>query len=218
MTVRVLVCDDHPVYRRGLRALLDEYDEVEVVGEAADGEEALRVAAETIPDVVVMDLHLPGISGVDTTSRLVAANPKVGVLVLTMFEDDTYLTAALRAGARGYLVKGSDHDEILRGILAVARGEAMLGSAVSSMLANAVRRPARSDAYPSLTSREFEVLELAAGGMSNQQIAARLFLSPKTVRNNMSSVLTKLGFDSRAEAIARARDVGIGAPGSIGRP
>lgn len=127
-----------------------------------------------------------------------------------MFEDDTYLAAALRAGARGYLVKGSDHDEILRGILAVARGEAMLGNAVSSMLAAAVGAPARENAFPQLSAREFEVLEFVASGMSNQQIAARLFLSPKTVRNNMSSILTKVGFDSRAEAIARARDAGVG--------
>ncbi len=210
MTVRVLICDDHPVYRRGLGVLLAEIDGIEVVGEAVDGEDALRQAALAAPDVVVMDLHLPGISGVDVTHELLARRPEMGVVVLTMFEDDTSLFAALRAGARGYLVKGADHEEIQRAILAVARGEALLGSAVSSRLARAVATPSRAHAFPELTPREFEMLALMTSGLSNQQIAARLFLSPKTVRNNVSSVLTKLHVGSRAEAAARARDAGVG--------
>lgn len=210
MRVRVLICDDHPVYRRGLRALLDEFDELEVVGEAADGAQVLAAAVEVAPDVVVMDLHLPDISGVDATRRILADNPAIGVLVLTMFEDDKYLLAALRAGARGYLVKGADHDEILPAILAVDRGEVLLGRAVAGLMSEAVGAATNSDAFPDLTSREFEILELAATGLSNQQIAARLFVSPKTVRNNMSSILSKCGFASRSEAIARARDVGVG--------
>jgi DNA-binding NarL/FixJ family response regulator len=210
VTVRVLICDDHPVYRRGLGVLLAEIDGIEVVGEAVDGEDALRQAALAAPDVVVMDLHLPGVSGVDVTHELLARRPEMGVVVLTMFEDDTSLFAALRAGARGYLVKGADHEEIQRTILAVARGEALLGSAVSSRLARAVATPSRAHAFPELTPREFEMLRLMTSGLSNQQIAARLFLSPKTVRNNVSSVLTKLHVDSRAQAAARARDAGVG--------
>jgi DNA-binding NarL/FixJ family response regulator len=211
MTVRVLICDDHPVYRRGLRLVLGELEEIEVVGEAADGEEALRLAAIVRPDVVVMDLHLPGISGVDATHRLLTARPETGVLVLTMFEDDTSLLAALRAGARGYVVKGADHEEILRAILAVSRGEVMLGSTVSARLARAVGTSGRaSHAFPQLTPREFEILELLTAGMSNQQIAARLFLSPKTVRNNVSAILAKLGVESRVQAVARARDSAVG--------
>jgi DNA-binding NarL/FixJ family response regulator len=210
VTVRVLICDDHPVYRRGLGVLLAEIDGIEVVGEAVDGEDALRQAALAAPDVVVMDLHLPGISGVDVTHELLARRPEMGVVVLTMFEDDTSLFAALRAGARGYLVKGADHEEIQRAILAVARGEALLGSAVSSRLARAVATPSRAHAFPELAPREFEILRLMTSGLSNQQIAARLFLSPKTVRNNVSSVLSKLHVSSRAEAAARARDAGVG--------
>jgi DNA-binding NarL/FixJ family response regulator len=221
VSVRVLVCDDHPVYRRGLRTLLDELGGIEVVGEATDGDDALAQVARTSPDVVIMDLHLPGISGVEATRRLVSAHPRVGVLVLTMFEDDTSLAAALRAGARGYLVKGADHEEISRAILAVARGEALLGQTVSGRLARALGPPTPSRTFPELTTRELEVLELAASGLSNQEIAARLFLAPKTVRNNVSGVLTKLGVSSRAEAAARARDAGVGSaapPGPVPEP
>lgn len=210
MSIRVLICDDHPVYRRGLRALLNELDEVEVVGEVADGESAVNELSRVGPDVVVMDLHLPGISGVEATRRVLAQDPAVGVLVLTMFEDDRYLLAALRAGARGYVVKGADHDEILRALLAVSEGEMLLGAAVSKRLGGAIGGEDASHSFPQLTSREFEVLELASAGMSNQQIAARLFLSPKTVRNNVSAILTKLDLDTRAEVIARARDAGVG--------
>ena len=208
--MRVLICDDHPVYRRGLRALLGELDDVDVVGEAATGEEAVALVEQTTPDVVMMDLHLPGVTGVEATRRILSRHPGVGVLVLTMFDDDRYLASALRAGARGYLVKGADHDEILRALTSVARGEVMLGRAVSSRLATALGDPAAADAFPELTSREREVLELAAAGLSNQQVAARLFLSPKTVRNNVSAILAKLGAQTRAEAIARARDAGVG--------
>jgi len=208
--MRVLICDDHPVYRRGLLALLAELDDVEVVGEAATGEEAVALVDRVMPDVVMMDVHLPGVNGVEATRRILSRHPAVGVLVLTMFEDDRYLASALRAGARGYLVKGADHDEILRALTSVARGEVLLGQAVSSRLAAALGDPAAADAFPELTSREREVLELVSGGLSNHQIAARLFLSPKTVRNNVSVIMAKLGAETRAEAIARARDAGVG--------
>jgi DNA-binding NarL/FixJ family response regulator len=208
--VRVAVCDDHPVYRQGLRALFAEVDGVDVVGEAATGEEALDVVDAVRPDVVIMDLHLPGLSGVETTRRLIAAHPDVGVLVLTMFEDDTSLLAALRAGARGYVVKGADHAEIVTAIEAVARGEMLLGQVVATRLGAALAAPSGSRPFPELTQREFDVLELLARGWGTDRIAAHAFLSPKTVRNNVSAILTKLGVASRTEAVARARDAGVG--------
>ncbi len=213
--LRVVVCDDHPVYRQGLRALFAEVDGIVVVGEAGSGEEALELVAETAPDVVIMDLHLPGISGVDATQQLVARNPQVGVLVLTMFEDDTSLLAALRAGARGYVVKGSDHEEIVTAIRAVARGEVLLGRVVSGRLGAALAAPSGPRLFPELTARELAVLELLSRGWSTERIAANQFLSPKTVRNNISVILTKLGVASRTEAVARARDAGIGSDPGI---
>ena len=213
--LRVVVCDDHPVYRQGLRALFAEVDGIVVVGEAGSGEEALELVAETAPDVVIMDLHLPGISGVDATQQLVARHPQVGVLVLTMFEDDTSLLAALRAGARGYVVKGSDHEEIVTAIRAVARGEVLLGRVVSGRLGAALAAPSGPRLFPELTARELAVLELLSRGWSTERIAANQFLSPKTVRNNISVILTKLGVASRTEAVARARDAGIGSDPGI---
>lgn len=207
--LRVVLCDDHPVYLRGLRVLLAEIDGIQVVGEAADGESAIEVAATVRPDVVVMDLHLPGINGIEATRQLLGDEPGLGVLILTMFEDDTSLLAALRAGARGYVVKGADHDEIVTAIRAVARGEVLLGRAVSARLGIALGASAGARPFPELTAREFEVLELLADGLSTERIAAQLFLSPKTVRNNVSAVLTKLGVGSRSEAVARARDAGV---------
>lgn len=214
--VRLVICDDHSVYRRGLKDLFDEVEGIVVVGEAPDGESAVGVVRDTAPDVVVMDLHLPGISGVEATSRLLADQPDLGVLVLTMFEDDTSLLAALRAGARGYVVKGADHGEIVTGIHAVARGEVLLGRAVSTRLGAALAAPSGPRLFPHLSDREFEVLELLARGRSTDRIAAHLFLSPKTVRNNVSAVLTKLGVASRTEAVAVARDAGMAAGPPIG--
>ena len=210
--VRVVLCDDHPVYRQGLRALFAEVDGITVVGEAGDGEAALDVVAQLSPDVVVMDLHLPGISGVEATRRLLARTPGLGVLVLTMFEDDTSLLAALRAGARGYVVKGSDHTEIVTAIRAVARGEVLLGRVVSERLGAALAAPVRRP-FPELTDREFAVLEQLARGWSTDRVAAAQFLSPKTVYNNVSAILMKLGVATRVEAIVMARDAGLGAPG-----
>ncbi len=162
-----------------------------------------------------MDLHLPGLSGVDATQQLLARHPEVGVLVLTMFEDDTSLLAALRAGARGYVVKGADHVEIVTAIRAVARGEVLLGRVVSGRLGAALASPSGPRPFPELTEREFAVLELLARGWSTERIAANQFLSPKTVRNNVSAILTKLGVASRTEAVARARDAGIGSDPGI---
>lgn len=208
--IRVVVCDDHPVYRKGLQMLLTEVDGIEVVGEASDGETALEVVDRLHPDVVVMDLHLPGISGVEATRRLLAGDPDLGVVVLTMFKDDTSLLAALRAGARGYVVKDADYEELAMAIKVVAAGEAMLGKDVSERLGAVLASSSRPRPFPALTEREHSVLELMAQGLANEAIASRLFLSPKTIRNNVSNVLTKLGVATRAAAIALARDAGIG--------
>lgn len=210
--VRVVVCDDHPVYRQGLQVLLAEVGGIEVVGEAPDGETAVKLVDELQPDVVVMDLHMPGISGVEATRRLLARNPDLGVLVLTMFTDDTSLLAALRAGARGYVVKDADHQKLATAIMLVAAGETIIGKEVSDRLGAALAASSGPRPFLELSDREYEVLQLMAQGLSNDTIASRLFLSPKTIRNNVSNILTKLGVETRVAAVARARDAGIGSP------
>ncbi|MFI0412218.1 response regulator [Actinomadura sp. 3N508] len=214
MTPRVLLADDHPVYRDGLRLMLDSTGEVEVVGTAPDGTVAVEMAGRLRPDVVVMDLQMPRLGGVDATRRILAAYPETGVLVLTMHEDDESVFAAMRAGARGYLVKGADPDEILRAVAAVARGEVIFGPAlagrVSDYFARIAAAPSADEPFPELTARERDVLELIALGLPNPAIAERLGLSPKTVRNNVSNVFAKLQVADRAEAILRARDAGLG--------
>ena len=211
--LRVLLADDHPVFRKGLRALLDSLPDASVVAEAADGEQAVLLSAELAPDVVVMDLHMPGENGVAATRRIVAARPSTGVLVLTMFEDDDSVFAAMRAGARGYLVKGSDTDDVVGAIIAVGRGEAIFGPTVARRILSFLTRPLSAfdeQLFPELTAREREVLDLIAGGVGNLDNAKRLFLSPKTVRNHVSSVFTKLQVADRAHAIVRARAAGLG--------
>jgi DNA-binding NarL/FixJ family response regulator len=214
VTPRVLLADDHPVYRDGLRLMLDSTGEVEVVGPAPDGAAAVETAARLRPDVVVMDLQMPRLGGVEATRRILAARPETGVLVLTMHEDDESVFAAMLAGARGYLLKGADQNEILRAVSAVAAGEVIFGPAlagrVSAYFARiAVARPADAP-FPQLTGRERDVLELIALGLSNPAIAERLGLSPKTVRNNVSNIFAKLQVANRAEAMAQARDAGLG--------
>lgn len=209
--MRVLICDDHPVFRDGLRLLLGELG-VEVVGEAATGEEAVDTAAELMPDVVVMDLHLPGISGIEATRAIRAADPGVGVLVLTMLDDDTSLLAALRAGANGYLLKGAGHADVERALTAVANGDMMVAADVAQRLRAGLDAGNSLAPFPELSRREREVLELMARGQPNEQIAAALFLSVKTVRNNVSAIFTKLGVENRAAAVALARDAGLGRP------
>jgi DNA-binding NarL/FixJ family response regulator len=213
VTLRVLVVDDHPTFRRGLGALLASLPDVELVGEAADGEAAVECAAALEPDVVVMDLDMPVLGGVEATRRIVAAQPSVAVLVLTMLDEDESVFAAVRAGARGYVVKGADTDDVLRALESVARGDAVFGPAVASRVLSYLTRPlsARDPLlFPELTDREREVLEHMARGLSNGEIARRLFVSPKTVRNHVSNVFTKLQVSDRVEAMERARRAGLG--------
>ena len=210
--LRVLVADDHPLFRNGLRSALVSLDDTEVVGEAATGDAAIAAALELQPDVVVMDLQMPAVNGIEATRRIVEASPHIGVLVLTMFEDDDSVFAAMRAGARGYLLKGSGQDEIVRGIRAVASGEAIFGPTVAQRLMDffASQPSGPPPAFPELTEREREILELVAQGESNQSIARGLVLSEKTVRNQISNIFTKLHVADRAQAIVRAREAGLG--------
>lgn len=208
--LRLLVADDHPLFRDGLRALLTSVDDAEVVGEAATGEEAVQLALELQPDVVVMDVHIPELNGIEATRRIVAESPHVGVLVLTMVDDDDAVFAAVRAGARGYLVKGSSQVEILAAIRAVGSGEAVFGPAIAGRLIEYFTGHGPAPAFPELTAREREVLELLARGEGNAAIAQRLTLSQKTVRNHVSNVFTKLQVADRAQAIVKAREAGIG--------
>lgn len=204
MTVRVLLVDDHPVVRSGLRALLSTLPDVEVAGEAADGAVAVELAVALQPDVVLMDLGLPVLDGVAATREVIARAPDVAVLVLTMHEDSDTVGAALRAGARGYLLKGVDQDTLLAALRSVASGASVIGAAVEP----AVPVPWRSP--EELTPRERDVLALVAQGLSNAEITERLVLSPKTVRNHVSNIYLKLGVPDRARAIVHARRHGLG--------
>jgi DNA-binding NarL/FixJ family response regulator len=211
--IRILIADDHPVFRDGLRVLLGTVEDCELVEEATTGEEAVARTAELQPDVVLMDIRMPDSDGIEATRRIIRTSPHVAVLVLTMFEDDDSVFSAMRAGARGYLLKGADQTEILRAIRAVASGEAIFGASIARRLMDyfsAPRTGLPAQTFPELTEREHEVLELIARGFANQAIAGRLFLSPKTVRNHVSNIFSKLQVADRAQAIVRAREAGLG--------
>jgi DNA-binding NarL/FixJ family response regulator len=211
--LRVVVADDHPVYRDGLRMVLCPADHLEVVGEAATGLEAVLVAAELKPDVVVMDLRMPEINGIEATRQIVSANPRVAVLMVTMFDDDESVFCAIRAGAKGYVLKGADRSEIVRAVHAVAGGEMIFGPGVADRVLgyfSALRGEHAVSPFPQLTEREREVLDLIAKGYSNQELARRLVLSPKTVRNHVSNIFSKLQVAGRSQAIVRAREAGLG--------
>jgi DNA-binding NarL/FixJ family response regulator len=211
--IRLVVVDDHPVFRMGMTALLASIDGLVVVGEADDLASAIDVVVDREPDVVLMDLNLGEESGVVATREIIARRPALGVLVVTMMDDDDNILAALRAGARGYLLKGAGPTEIERAVRAVAAGEMLLAPAVvERALPHLAGARVRTRTFPQLTDREHEVLELVAQGLDNLSIARRLGLSDKTVRNNLSNILTKLGVADRGAAIARARDAGLGAP------
>jgi DNA-binding NarL/FixJ family response regulator len=213
--VRVLIADDHPVFRDGLASLLGTQSDVTVVATAADGAEAVALAAEHRPDVVVMDLQMPELNGIDATRRLAESQPEVRVLVFTMGEEDGTVLAAMRAGARGYLVKGASQDEVARAISTVHAGGLVFGASLALRITDLLSGTAVPDrsAFPQLTERELEVLDQVAAGRNNAQIASALYLAPKTVRNNVSNILAKLQATDRAEAIIRARDAGLGGGG-----
>ncbi len=209
--LRLLIADDHPLFRKGLRTLLGVVPDFLLVGEAETGTAAIAQSLALQPDVVLMDLQMPDGSGIDATRQIVAASPTTKILVVTLFEDDDSVFAALRAGARGYLLKDTDEDEMIRAIRAVANGEAIFGPAVASRVLAyfAAGRREAPQLFPTLTEREREILRLLARGQSNPTIANELFLSPKTVANHVSNIFGKLQVADRAEAIIRARDAGL---------
>ncbi|WP_030454714.1 response regulator [Herbidospora cretacea] len=208
--MKVLLADDHPLLRHGLRALLEQVGGAEVVGEASDGEEAVALALSLNPDVVVMDLVMPGVGGLEATRRLVDQRPELGILVLTMSEDDASVFAALRAGARGYVLKGTAGEDFLSAVAAVARGEAVYGPGVARRIRRFLTTGPGTGPFPELTQREREILDLLANGKTNAEIARTLFLSLKTVKNHLTSVFAKLQVADRAQAVVRARQAGLG--------
>ena len=211
--LRILLVDDHPLVRNGLRALLSSVPDLAVVGEAANGQEAVKQALELQPDIILMDLHMPELNGVEATRHIVQASPRTGILVLTMLEDDASVFAAMRAGARGYLLKGADQAEVLRAISVVAHGEAIFSPSIARRLMQyfANMQPILPQAaFPDLTEREREILGLIALGKSNAEIAEELVISPKTVSNHVSNIFSKLQVVDRAQAVLRARQAGLG--------
>jgi DNA-binding NarL/FixJ family response regulator len=211
--IRVLIADDHPFFRDGLRVLVEATPDTELVGEATDGDEVVALAAELKPDVVLMDLRMPGLGGIEATRKVLEEIPETGILVVTMVEDDDSVFAAMRAGARGYLLKGADRDEMLLAIRAVAHGEAVFGPGIARRLIQYFNSPPAGpprSIFPELTDREREILDLVAAGRNNQEIAESLYLSLKTVRNYVSNIFTKLQVADRAQAVVRAREAGLG--------
>jgi DNA-binding NarL/FixJ family response regulator len=208
--IRVLIADDHPLFRDGLAALLTDGPGTEPAGAAATGTDAVDLARENQPDVVLMDLHMPVMNGIEATRRIVASCPQTAVLVLTMFDDDDSVLSALRAGARGYLLKGASREQIRCGIHAAASGEIIFGAQLAARMLACFTAASPSPPFPQLTGRERQVLDLLAQGRANTAIATRLSLSHKTVRNHVSNILAKLQVTDRAQAIIQARDAGMG--------
>lgn len=211
--LRVLIADDHPLFRHGLSALLSASTDFEVVGEATTGEEVIDLAAKLQPDVILMDIQMPVVNGIEATRRILHTSPHIRILIVTMFEDDASVFTAMRSGARGYVLKDAQKADVFQAIRAVGRGEAIFSPAIATRLIDffAARRPvAPPQAFPELTEREREILGLIAQGLSNNEIATRLVLSPNTVRNYVSNIFSKLQVADRAHAIIRARDAGLG--------
>ena len=209
--IRVVIVDDHALIREGVRALLASVPDMELVGEASSGRQAVTVTAETEPDVVLMDPHMADGDGIDATRRIVASNPGVAVLVVSMLDDDTSVFAAMRAGARGYILKGAEPEELRRAIHGVVNGEAIFGPGVAERVLDLFNTGARAAVvFPQLTEREREILDLLARGLSNPAIARSIHLSPRTVANYVSTILTKLQTTDRTAAALRAREAGLG--------
>jgi DNA-binding NarL/FixJ family response regulator len=210
--IRVLIADDHIIFLDGLVALLDSVDDIEVVGTAQDGQQAVLQAGSSQPDVILMDILMPELNGIEATRMIIQASPHIGVIMLTMFEDDESVFSAMRAGARGYILKGAGQDDVLRAIRAVNRGEALFGPSIATRLMDFFKTPETEppQAFPELTERENEILALIAQGASNEAIAKQLNISLKTVRNHVSNIYNKMQVTDRVQAVLRAREAGLG--------
>lgn len=215
--IRVLIADDHALFREGVHAILKSVPDIEIVGEAGTGQEALTLASELTPDVILMDIQMPDLNGVEATHHILKTHPDVSIIIVTMLEDDDSLFSAMRAGARGYVLKGADKAEMLKSIRAVAEGEALFGPAIAARLLNFFhdnpsqpKSESSQTAFPNLTEREREILACIARGDTNTEIAEQLNISLKTVRNHVSSIFNKLQVTNRAQAAIRARDAGLG--------
>ncbi len=214
-TITVLIVDDHPPFRTGLRAVLESTPFLTVVGDVGSGEDAIRLAAKLQPDVILMDIQMAVMNGIEATRQIIATSPHIAILILTMFEDDDFVFAALRAGARGYLLKGTMKADLLRAIQSAANGEAIFGVGIARRIIQYFAEAHSLNAlptyaFPELTQREREILDLIASHESNSEIAERLSLSVKTVRNHVSNIFSKLQVVDRAQAILRAREAGLG--------
>ncbi|MEI7847733.1 MAG: response regulator transcription factor [Chloroflexota bacterium] len=214
--IRLMIADDHKLFREGLKALLSITEDIEIVAEAGDGQIALELFTTIQPDIILMDINMPGLNGIQVTQQIQSKYPNTGIIMLTMLEDDASVFAAMRAGARGYLLKGADPSEMLAVIRAVAEGQALFGPAIAARLMNYFRdlsalpsSPHMETPFPELSERELEVLKLISQGQNNQEIAQKLVLSPKTVRNHITSIFSKLQVADRAQAIVRARKAGL---------
>jgi DNA-binding NarL/FixJ family response regulator len=211
--LRLLIADDHPMFRHGIRALVDVTPAIAIVGEATTGDAAVELAEQLQPDLILMDVQMPGLNGIEATRRIVQASPHIRVLVVTMFEEESTVFAAMRAGARGYILKDATQDELLRAIRAAANGEAIFSPSIASQLITFFMAPHPTlpkTAFPELTDRERGILDLLAQGKNNSEIATDLTLSTKTVSNYVSNILSKLQVADRTEAVIRARDAGLG--------
>lgn len=211
--IRVLIADDHPLFRDGIHGLLDSVPDTEVVGEATSGEEAITLAEKLQPDIILMDIKMPGINGLQAMREILQTSPHIRILIVSMLEDDDSVFAAMRAGARGYVPKGANQTEMLRAIRAVSNGEAIFGPSIAQRLIvffSTSRPSVQARIFPELTERESEILALIAQGRTNEDIAGQLVLSLKTVRNHVSNIFSKLQVADRAQAIIRARDAGLG--------
>ena len=210
--IRVLIADDHPVFRFGLRSLISSTSEIEVIGEATNGDSAIELSASLKPDIILMDVNMPELNGIEATRKILKDQPEIGILIITMFDDDSVFDA-MQAGARGYLLKGADPEETLRAIQSVANGAAIFSPKVAKRLISYFGRhqgAAQPEIFPELTEREREILELIAQGLTNPAIAEKLVLSPKTVRNHVSNIFSKLQVSDRSQAIVKARQAGMG--------